>query len=96
MIAPGITAFYSTPTGRKSIERMPALVSKGAQMGSARVQAHMDELRQLIEAESRRLEREADAQRDAAGATAKQAAEQVDATDVDASNEPAPEPIDKP
>jgi len=94
-----ITAFYSTPTGRKTIERMPALVAKGAQMGAARVQAHMDELKQLIDAESQRLQREAEAQRQQADATAKAAAAKVDATDADdtAHDEPAKdEPVDKP
>jgi hypothetical protein len=48
--------FYSTPTGRKAIERMPAMMAKGAEMGGKAVQAHMDELQGMVEAETKRLQ----------------------------------------
>ncbi|EKE69591.1 DUF2059 domain-containing protein [Gallaecimonas xiamenensis] len=51
-----LNAFYSTPTGQKTIEQLPQLMSKGAQLGYERVQAHSDELRQMIQAESERLQ----------------------------------------
>lgn len=33
-------AFYQTPVGKKAIERLPALLAKGAEMGQKRVQEH--------------------------------------------------------
>lgn len=51
-----INAFYDTDTGRKTLEVMPTLIGKGGQLGAQRVQANMNELREMIEAESRRLQ----------------------------------------
>ncbi len=57
-----IIAFYETPTGRKTIEKMPKLMAKGAQLGVSRVQQNIGELQQMIKAESERIQklREAD------------------------------------
>ena len=43
-----LTAFYSTPTGQKSIKLLPALYRKGIQMGHKRVLAHSRELQNMI------------------------------------------------
>ena len=43
--------FYETPTGKKAIEKMPLLMSKGGEIGSRRVQENMGELQQLIKQE---------------------------------------------
>ncbi len=53
-----INAFYATETGKKTIEMMPVLMGKGAQIGMNRVQDNMQELQSLIEEESARLEAE--------------------------------------
>jgi len=47
-----ITAFYRTPVGQKTIQRMPALMRKGAQVGVSKVVAHMGELQAMIKAEA--------------------------------------------
>lgn len=46
-----MAAFYRTPTGRKAVERMPALFQKGAELGVKRVQENSAELRQMIDEE---------------------------------------------
>jgi hypothetical protein len=87
-----VSAFYSTPTGHKIMERMPVLVRKGAEMGAAHVQAHLDELKQAIEAEKLRLQGQVDEeQRSEADATAQAAADQVKAAEAKEA-----EPVDKP
>lgn len=43
-----IAAFYRTPTGQKSIKRMPALTQKGAELGMKRVQDNVGELQRMI------------------------------------------------
>jgi hypothetical protein len=43
-----ITAFYLTPTGKKSVELMPTLIAKGTQIGQQRLMAHMPELQQIM------------------------------------------------
>ncbi len=53
-----INAFYSTPTGQKTLERAPELMQQGAQLGMQRVQENSAELEALIEAETKRLEAE--------------------------------------
>ncbi len=50
-----LNVFYSTPTGRKIIEKTPELSAKGAQLGSQRVQDNLQELREMIEAETKRI-----------------------------------------
>ena len=49
-----ITAFYRTPVGKKTVEKLPVLMGKGAQLGISRVQANQLELQQMIEAELRK------------------------------------------
>jgi hypothetical protein len=44
-----ITAFYRTPTGRKSLEKTPVLFQKGAELGMKRVQQNLPELERMIE-----------------------------------------------
>lgn len=51
-----INAFYSTDVGKKTIEKMPALMAQGAQIGAARVQENIGELQAMIQAEAARLQ----------------------------------------
>jgi uncharacterized protein len=46
--------FYQTPVGKKMVEKLPALMTKGAQMGAQRVQEHMPELQAAIAAEEKK------------------------------------------
>ncbi len=45
-----LTKFYQTPLGKKTVEKMPALMQKGAAMGQKRVQEHLPELQAAIQA----------------------------------------------
>lgn len=54
-----INTFYASPTGKKTIKLMPDLMTRGAEVGSRRIQANIHELQQMIQAESERLQREA-------------------------------------
>jgi hypothetical protein len=47
-----LLAFYQTPLGKKTIQKMPKLMAKGAELGQARVQQHLPELQQAIQAEA--------------------------------------------
>ena len=47
-----LNKFYQTPVGKKTIQRMPTLMTKGATLGSQRVQEHMPELQAAIAAEA--------------------------------------------
>ena len=49
-----LNKFYQTPVGRKTVEKMPTLMTKGAQLGGQRVQEHMPELQQAIAAEAQK------------------------------------------
>ena len=49
------TAFYSTPTGKKLLAKLPSLMSKGAQLGQQSVQDHIPELQATIKAEAERI-----------------------------------------
>ena len=49
-----LNKFYQTPIGKKTVERMPTLMSKGAQIGGQRVQEHMPELQAAIAAEAQK------------------------------------------
>ena len=40
--------FYKTPTGRKTIEAMPALTKKGMEIGQAKVQAALPKLKEAL------------------------------------------------
>jgi len=51
-----INAFYATDIGKKSIEKMPLLMSQGAQIGAARVQDNIEELQTMIKAEADRIQ----------------------------------------
>ena len=51
-----IMAFYETPTGRKTLEKLPELSAKGAQLGQTRVQQNIQELQEMIQAESKRIQ----------------------------------------
>lgn len=44
-----LLAFYQTPVGKKTIEKMPRLMAKGAEMGQQRVQEHLPELQKAIQ-----------------------------------------------
>lgn len=49
-----LTAFYSSPVGKKVMEKLPILTGEGARIGQARVQANIEELKSRIkEAESK-------------------------------------------
>ena len=49
-----IIRFYKTPTGKKTIEKLPVLMSKGAQVGMANVKMHMPELKARLEEEMKK------------------------------------------
>ena len=44
-----LLAFYQTPLGKKTVQKMPKLMAKGAEMGQQRVQQHLPELQQAIQ-----------------------------------------------
>jgi len=50
------TAFYTTPTGRKLMQKLPELMAKGAELGEQVVQAHMAELQAALIDEAMRIE----------------------------------------
>ena len=52
-----LIAFYKTPTGRKSLEKMPALMQQGAQLGMEVAQQHKAELEEMIRARKAELEK---------------------------------------
>lgn len=45
-----LNKFYQTPLGKKTVQRMPVLMAKGAEMGQKRVQEHLPELQAAIQA----------------------------------------------
>lgn len=45
-----LVVFYKTPTGKKAAQKLPELASKGAELGMTRVQKHMPELQNMIQA----------------------------------------------
>jgi hypothetical protein len=51
-----LLAFYATPTGKKSIELMPELARKGAEIGQRRVQQHLPELQDMLRAKLQELQ----------------------------------------
>ncbi len=51
-----LIAFYSTPTGRKSVEKLPELMAKGAEIGASLAQQHQPELMQMIEKRRKELD----------------------------------------
>jgi hypothetical protein len=48
-----LTKFYQTPLGIKTIQKMPALMAKGAEIGQKRVQEHLPELQAALAAEKK-------------------------------------------
>jgi hypothetical protein len=44
----GLAEFYQTPLGKKAVEKLPVLMSKGGEIGMKRVQENQAELQQLI------------------------------------------------
>lgn len=44
--------FYETPTGKKTIKKLPDIMNKGSLIGIKKVQENMPELMQMIKAES--------------------------------------------
>lgn len=51
-----LTDFYRTPVGKKTITKLPVLMQKGAQIGMSKVRMHEGELREMLEAEQKRLQ----------------------------------------
>lgn len=49
-------AFYSTPTGKRFLVKLPILFNKGVEIGQQAVAEHLPELQEAVEAESRRLQ----------------------------------------
>ena len=43
-----LTKFYQTPLGKKTIQKMPTLMAKGAEIGQKRVQEHISELEAVL------------------------------------------------
>ena len=52
-----LTEFYLSPVGKKTMQKMPELMAKGARMGMARVQNNLGELQEMIRLESERVEK---------------------------------------
>jgi hypothetical protein len=44
-----LTMFYQTPLGKKTVEKMPALMQKGAEMSQKRLNEHLPELQAAIQ-----------------------------------------------
>ena len=51
-----IVAFYSTPTGQKMLTKAPEQAVKGIALGQQRIKDHSEELRQMVEEESKRIQ----------------------------------------
>ena len=47
-----LTTFYQSPIGKKTLQKMPALMAKGAEIGQRRVQEHLPELQASIQAKA--------------------------------------------
>ena len=47
-----LLAFYQTPLGKKTVQKMPKLMAKGAELGQQRVQQHLPELQEAIQSEA--------------------------------------------
>jgi uncharacterized protein len=48
-----LTKFYQTPLGKKTVQKMPALMAKGAEIGQKRVQEHLPELQAALAADKK-------------------------------------------
>jgi len=51
-----LVAFYHTPVGRKSIQKMPELMARSGQYGEQKVRDNIGELQAMIAAEAQRLQ----------------------------------------
>ncbi|MFT6388365.1 MAG: hypothetical protein ACJAUP_001746 [Cellvibrionaceae bacterium] len=51
-----INTFYATPTGKKALKKVPELMAQGGQIGAKRVQDNIQELQDMIKAESERIQ----------------------------------------
>ncbi len=51
-----INDFYATPTGKKTLQKMPELMVRGGQIGVQRVQDNIQELQSMIQLEAERIE----------------------------------------
>ena len=47
-----LNKFYQTPLGKKTVQKMPALMAKGAEIGQKRVQDHLPELQAAIQGDA--------------------------------------------
>jgi hypothetical protein len=47
-----LNKFYQTPLGKKTVQKMPGLMAKGAEIGQKRVQEHLPELQAAIAGEA--------------------------------------------
>lgn len=54
-----LNKFYQSPVGKKTVQKMPALMTKGAQIGTQRVQEHMAELQAAVAAQEKKQSEEA-------------------------------------
>jgi hypothetical protein len=54
-----MAAFYGSPTGKKSLEKLPEMMQRTAMTGARLSQAHSDELRAAMTARSEELKKEA-------------------------------------
>ena len=50
-----MVAFYKTPTGQKALKKAPTLFIKAAEIGQKRVQDHLEELAEMLKAETQSL-----------------------------------------
>jgi hypothetical protein len=48
-------SFYRTDTGRKAVEKLPILLSKGAELGRLAVEGHEDELVEEMQKRAKEL-----------------------------------------
>ncbi|CAA9231490.1 MAG: hypothetical protein AVDCRST_MAG42-1154 [uncultured Chthoniobacterales bacterium] len=55
-----LNRFYETAVGRKMVEKMPALMGKGAELGAKRVQENMPELQSAIAEEAKKQKEASD------------------------------------
>jgi hypothetical protein len=51
-----IRAFYETPTGKRLLVKLPALMSKGAELGRKRVRENMPELQRMLKKEKEKID----------------------------------------
>ena len=54
-----LLGFYRSPVGRKALEQMPALMKRGAEIGSRLAKEHSAELEEMIAKRKKELEEEA-------------------------------------